>query len=215
MDVDRYDMLPGERSDEQREHDNVLQKYRDADNARLAAEQAEAQRKQASEAAAGRWTAKPTAAQLLKKSMKATAMASALSFNTTAAAAAARKAERGMFAGAKYGRMQPGLMEGHGRQSLAGETMRVYSGEFKDGERHGKGREYDNGALFYVGDFFRDERHGEGMSYRPDRTMIYEGGWRNGLPGGRRGLRYYAERSGEVHKDPSRCCESLPLLWIP
>ena len=113
MDVDRYDMLPGERSDEQREHDNVLQKYRDADNARLAAEQAEAQRKQASEAAAGRWTAKPTAAQLLKKSMKATAMASALSFNTTAAAAAARKAERGMFAGAKYGRMQPGLMEGH------------------------------------------------------------------------------------------------------
>ena len=41
----------------------------------------------------------------------------------------------------------------------------IYDGEYSNGERNGKGKEYNNKRLIYEGEFFNGKRSGQGKEY--------------------------------------------------
>ena len=45
----------------------------------------------------------------------------------------------------------------------------IYEGEYLNGERNGKGKEYKNSTLIYEGEFLKGKRHGKGKEYYYDR----------------------------------------------
>ena len=50
----------------------------------------------------------------------------------------------------------------------------IYEGEYLNGERHGKGKEYNNfnGKLIYKGEYLNGKRHGKGKEYW-NNTKVY------------------------------------------
>ena len=68
-----------------------------------------------------------------------------------------------------------GLRNGKGKE-YDQEGNLIYEGEFLKGERDGKGKEYDQeGNLIYEGEFLRGEREGEGKEYNEYGKLIFEG----------------------------------------
>lgn len=63
------------------------------------------------------------------------------------------------------------------------ESMREYTGQLRDGRKHGFGREYKDGKLVYEGNFKEGKRHGSGRSY-VDGMAFYDGEWSEGVPHG-------------------------------
>ena len=56
-----------------------------------------------------------------------------------------------------------------------------YSGEFKDGEKNGKGKEYDfEKKLMFEGEFKYGKRNGKGKEYNDKGELIFEGEYQNG-----------------------------------
>ena len=52
----------------------------------------------------------------------------------------------------------------------------MYEGEYLNGEKNGKGKEYDKkGELKYKGKFLNDKRHGKGKEYDKNDELKYEG----------------------------------------
>ena len=41
----------------------------------------------------------------------------------------------------------------------------VYEGEYKYGQKNGKGKEYDNNRLIFEGEYLNGCRHGKGKEY--------------------------------------------------
>ena len=60
----------------------------------------------------------------------------------------------------------------------------VYTGDFVDGMRSGKGKYQHNGSV-YTGDFERGLYHGHGKYYYADTGRTYEGQFANNHPSGR------------------------------
>ena len=59
----------------------------------------------------------------------------------------------------------------------------VYEGEYLNGKRHGKGKEYDdfNGRLLFEGEYLNGKRHGKGKEYNDfNGNLKYEGEYLNG-----------------------------------
>ena len=56
----------------------------------------------------------------------------------------------------------------------------VYYGEWKDGQRHGRGRSYENGLVVYDGEWRNNVAEGHGVIVKND-IVFYEGEWKNGL----------------------------------
>ena len=54
-----------------------------------------------------------------------------------------------------------------------------YEGEFLNGERNGKGKEYSNYKLIFEGEFLNGKRNGKGKEYDNDK-LIFEGEYLNG-----------------------------------
>lgn len=59
-----------------------------------------------------------------------------------------------------------------------------YDGEFKDGKRHGKGKQIDDEGDVYEGEFFNDQYNGKGRMDYVDGD-IYQGNWKDGIPHGK------------------------------
>ena len=58
--------------------------------------------------------------------------------------------------------------------------MLKFEGQFSNGKRNGKGREYDNnGLLYFEGEYLNGKRNGKGKEYS-DGVLIYEGEYLNG-----------------------------------
>ena len=57
----------------------------------------------------------------------------------------------------------------------------IFEGEYLNGKRHGKGKEYhDNGNLKYEGEYINGQRNGKGKEYDSDGSLSYEGEYLNG-----------------------------------
>ena len=59
----------------------------------------------------------------------------------------------------------------------------IFSGEYLNGFRNGKGKEYINGELIFEGEYLNGLRNGKGKEYDNDR-LIFEGEYLNGLRNG-------------------------------
>ena len=61
----------------------------------------------------------------------------------------------------------------------------LYEGEYLNGERNGKGKEYyDNGNLLFEGEYLNGERR-KGKEYNNDGSLRYEGEYLNGKRNGK------------------------------
>ena len=68
-----------------------------------------------------------------------------------------------------------------------------YEGEYLNGKRHGKGKEYDDysGNLLFVGEYINGQRNGKGKEYdKYNGKLIFEGEYLNGQRNGK-GKEYY------------------------
>ena len=62
----------------------------------------------------------------------------------------------------------------------------IFEGEFINGEKNGKGKEfYYNGKLKFEGEFINGEKNGKGKEYFGDRTIKFEGEYLNGRRNGK------------------------------
>lgn len=60
----------------------------------------------------------------------------------------------------------------------------MYTGTFKDGKKHGRGRyEFKNGII-YEGEYVDGLKQGQGKLYNPDSSLLYEGHFDKNLPNG-------------------------------
>ena len=56
-----------------------------------------------------------------------------------------------------------------------------FEGEYINGKRHGKGKEYNyNGKLEFEGEYINGKRHGKGKEYYINGKLIFEGDYKNG-----------------------------------
>jgi antitoxin component YwqK of YwqJK toxin-antitoxin module len=59
----------------------------------------------------------------------------------------------------------------------------IFEGEFFDGKKNGKGKEYyenENHLIKYQGEYLNGERNGEGKEYNDKGDLIFEGEYLNG-----------------------------------
>ena len=57
----------------------------------------------------------------------------------------------------------------------------IFEGEYKNGERNGKGKEYNkNGNLIFEGEYLNGKRNGKGKEYDFNGNIIFEGKYLNG-----------------------------------
>ena len=62
----------------------------------------------------------------------------------------------------------------------------IYEGEYLNGERNGKGKEYFENRLKYEGEYLNGERNGKGKEYDDNGKLIFEGEFVNG-----QAIKYY------------------------
>ena len=60
----------------------------------------------------------------------------------------------------------------------------VFEGNYLNGERNGKGREYEDGELIFKGFYLNGKRNGKGKEYK-NSSLIYEGNYSNGHKNGK------------------------------
>ena len=65
----------------------------------------------------------------------------------------------------------------------------IFEGEFLNGKKKGKGKEYYDGELIFEGEFLNGKRDGKGKEYY-DGELIFEGEYLNGKRNGK-GKEYY------------------------
>ena len=66
-----------------------------------------------------------------------------------------------------------GQRQGKGKE-YGGEELK-YEGEYLNGKKHGKGREYNEGKLIYEGEYLNGKKNGKGKEYNEDGKLIFEG----------------------------------------
>ena len=89
------------------------------------------------------------------------------------------------YKGNVLGRYTGGYKSGkrHGRGKLKFDDGRFYEGQFSDGYRHGKGRSSEPAGTGYQGEFRRGQFHGKGTLFAEDGTT-FTGSFREGQPDG-------------------------------
>ena len=71
------------------------------------------------------------------------------------------------------------------------EDKLIYEGEFSNGEKNGKGKEYgDNKNVIFDGEFLNGQKNGKGKEYYNDGKLKYEGEYHYGYRNGK-GKEYY------------------------
>ena len=57
----------------------------------------------------------------------------------------------------------------------------IFEGEYLNGKRHGKGREFNNdGNIIFEGEYLNGKKNGKGKSYNNDGNIIFEGEYLSG-----------------------------------
>ena len=80
------------------------------------------------------------------------------------------------------GRLEKGVLQGECTQ-YDSDGILLFEGQFKDGERTGSGREYENGVLVYEGQLTAGICSGRGTRYA-DGQPVYDGQYMDGLRSG-------------------------------
>ena len=74
----------------------------------------------------------------------------------------------------------------YGKEYIGKTVTLAYEGEYKNGKRNGKGKEYNlEGQLEYEGDFKNGKRDGIGKLYSKGTILVYEGEYKNGKRNGK------------------------------
>ena len=72
-----------------------------------------------------------------------------------------------------------GQKHGKGKEYTAFGKL-IFEGEYLNGKKQGKGREYDHaGKLLYEGEYLNGKRNGKGKEYDYNGLLLYEGKWKN------------------------------------
>ena len=66
-----------------------------------------------------------------------------------------------------------GKKNGKGKEYFYNEL--IFEGEYKNGKRNGKGKEYNYGRLKYEGNYLNGKRNGKGKEYNNKEEIIFEG----------------------------------------
>ena len=65
---------------------------------------------------------------------------------------------------------------GQGIESdICGNSGLIFKGYFLNGERNGKGKEYENHKLRFEGEYLNGKRNGKGKEYNKDGKLIFDG----------------------------------------
>ena len=56
----------------------------------------------------------------------------------------------------------------------------IFEGEYLNGERKGKGKEYEYGQLFFEGEYLNGKRNGKGKEYYSNGNLLFKGEYLNG-----------------------------------
>ena len=81
-----------------------------------------------------------------------------------------------------------GKKNGKGKEYYDGQL--VFEGEYLNGQRNGKGKEYYNDELIYEGEYLKGKKNGKGKEYNKYDGIMYEGEFLNGKKNGK-GKEYY------------------------
>ena len=60
-------------------------------------------------------------------------------------------------------------------KEYSGDGYLMFEGEYSNGQRNGKGKEYDDNILLFEGEYKNDKRNGKGRKYYNDGKLWYEG----------------------------------------
>ena len=85
----------------------------------------------------------------------------------------------------------------NGKINDAYKDMLVFDGEFSNGHKNGRGKEYDNnsGRLIFEGEYLNGEKNGKGKEYYDNEKLKFEGEYHYGKRNGY-GKEYY--KNGEL-----------------
>ena len=73
-----------------------------------------------------------------------------------------------------------------GREYILNTKRMIFEGEYLNGKRNGKGKEYyDDGKLKFEGEYLNGERNGKGKEYDRDGELKFEGEYLNGKRNGK------------------------------
>ena len=74
-----------------------------------------------------------------------------------------------------------------------------YEGEYLNGERNGKGKEYYHNYVFkYEGEYINGKRYGKGKEYYENGNLKFEGEYTNGDIWNGNGYNYYGKKEFEI-----------------
>ena len=68
------------------------------------------------------------------------------------------------------------------------ENPYIFEGEYSNGERNGKGKEFNGYILIYEGEYLNGKKHGKGKEYNGYGGLKFEGEYLNGKR--KKGKRY-------------------------
>ena len=72
-------------------------------------------------------------------------------------------------------------INGKGKEYLIKNNRLIFEGEYLNGKRNGKGKEYnDNWLIKYEGEYLNGKRNGKGKEYYHDGILKFEGEYLNG-----------------------------------
>ena len=74
---------------------------------------------------------------------------------------------------------------GFGKEYTSIHDKLLYEGEYLNGEKNGKGKEYEYDCLVYEGEYLNGKRNGKGKEYNLDGSLSYEGEYLNGKRNGK------------------------------
>ena len=142
-------------------------------------------------------TAKEQEAVVEEETTKATTEDSAaedgkFSFSVTAAECQDKFGDKGRYTGAIL--VTEGLPDGPGKMDY--ESGRIYEGEWKIGQWHGRGKLLNPNGDIYTGEFYLDARHGQGV-YQWDNGDVYTGSF---LSDKRHGAGHFSFHNGNWYK---------------
>ena len=78
------------------------------------------------------------------------------------------------------GRYKVEGINGNGKEYKIGTDDLLFEGEYLNGKRHGKGKEYLHNHLIFEGEYLNGKRHGKGKEFNIFDKVIFEGEYLNG-----------------------------------
>ena len=74
------------------------------------------------------------------------------------------------------GKYKIGGKKGYGKEYIVNTNRLIFEGEYLNGKRNGKGKEYDNDSvLIFEGEYLNGKRNGKGKGYYNTGQLMFEG----------------------------------------